>query len=128
MNCFPLVRSYCYHAKKDSTRNTTPQKRLCVDNYASNSLVPLVVKAHSKVQGVLSLVPTKIDKLHTMPNGSMVYSSVACISGYHHTVLYPEAQKKSAFVTPISNFKFEKVLFGLAQAPIHFQQLKNEVS
>ena len=39
-----------------------PQKWLCVDYHALNSLLPPVVKAHSKTQVVLFLVPLlKVD-------------------------------------------------------------------
>ena len=38
-----------------------------------------------------------------------------------------EVQKKSAFITPIGKFEFKMVSLGLAQEPVHFQQLINEV-
>ena len=50
-----------------------------------------------------------------MLNGSTVYSSLHCTSGYHHVALSPEAQKKSAFYMPIGKF------------PTHFQQIINKV-
>ena len=62
-----------------------------------------------------------------MLNEPTIYSSLDCISGYHHIVLSPKAQKKSAFVTLFGKFKFKKVPFGLAQTPAHFQQLINAV-
>ena len=41
-----------------------PKKRLCVDYRVINSLLPKVNKAHSKVKGVLTLVPLpKIDEI-----------------------------------------------------------------
>ena len=39
----------------------------------------------------------------------------------------PKAQKKSALVIPTAKFEFKTEPFGLAQTPIHFQQLTNEV-
>ena len=62
-----------------------------------------------------------------MINDSTVYLSLDLISGYHHIALSPKAQKNSAFVTPNGMFEFKKVPFGLAQAPIHFQQLINNL-
>ena len=44
------------------------------------------------------------DELYAMPNGSTIYSSLDCTSGYHHIALSTEAQKKPAFVTPLGNF------------------------
>ena len=85
-------------------------------------------KAHSKVQGVLSLAPLpKIDEFHAMLNGSTVYSSFDCTYGYCHITLSPKAPKKPAFVTPIGKFELKKVPFSLVQALTNFQQLINEV-
>ena len=42
-----LDKSYCYSTKEISTRRTT-SKCLYADYHALNSLLPLVVKAHSK--------------------------------------------------------------------------------
>ena len=99
-----------------------PQKLLCVINYHSlNSLFSAVVKAHSKVQGVLSMVPlAKIDGLYAMLNVSTVYSLLDCTSGYHPIVLSPGIQNKLAFVTLTGKFEFKQVHFSLAVAPVHF--------
>ena len=44
---------------KKSEPGEIPQKHLCVDCYALNSLLPPVLKAHSKAQGVLFSTFTK---------------------------------------------------------------------
>ena len=74
-----------------------------------------MVKANSKAQGVLSLIP--------LPKIAFTYHYPT--SGYHNT-LSPEAQNISAFVTPIGKFEFKKVPLGLSQMPMHFQQVINE--
>ena len=56
-----------------------------------------------------------------------IFLFVRLYSGYHHIAQLPHVQMKYAFVTPVGKLKIEEMLFGLAQAPIHFQQLKNEV-
>lgn len=113
---------------KRSQPGEPPQRRLCVDYRAINSLLPSVKKAHSKAQGVLTLVPLpKIDELYARLLGSKVYSTIDCTSGYHHIGLSKSAQKKSAFVTPFGKFEYRKTPFGLAQAPAYFQALVYDV-
>ena len=65
-----------------------PKKRLCVDYRVINSLLPKVNKAHSKVKGVLTLVPLpKIDEIYARLKGSKVYSGFNARGGYHHMEL-----------------------------------------
>ena len=105
-----------------------PKRRLCVDYYALNSLLPSVKKAHSKAKGVLTLVPLpKIDEIYTRLQGSSVYSTLDMRSGYHHLVLSKRSRPKSAFVTPLGKWEFKRCPFGLVQAPTYFQRLINEV-
>ena len=88
---------------------TKPQKYLCLDCHPLNSLLPLVLKAHSKAQGVVSLMPLpKIDKMNAILNGSIVYCSLDCTSGYHHITLSSKVLKISAFVTIIDRFELKK--------------------
>ena len=105
-----------------------PKKRLCVDYRALNSLIPPVTKAHSKAKGVLTLVPLpKIDEIYARLRGSTIYSALDMTSGYHHMELSEEAKPKSAFVTTIDKYEFNRCPFGLVQAPAYFQRLVNKV-
>ena len=105
-----------------------PKKRLCVDYRVINSLIPTVTKAHSKAKGVLTLVPLpKIDEIYARLRGSAIYSAMDMTSGYHHMELSAEAKPKSAFVTPLDKYEFNRCPFGLAQAPAYFQRLVNKV-
>ena len=100
----------------------------CVDYQILNNLLPLAVAVHLKVQGALSLVQLPmIEKLYTMVNGSTVYSSLNCTSGYQHVALLPEAQKKSASVPLIGKCKFKRILLSLAHATTHFGQIIDEL-
>jgi transposase InsO family protein len=113
---------------KRSAPGEPVQRRMCVDYRMLNSLLPTVLKAHSKAKGVLSLVPLpKIDELFSRLYGSLVYASLDLRSGYNHIGLTPEAQEKSAFVTAFGKWQFNRVPFGLAQAPAYFQMLINDV-
>ena len=61
-----------------------------------------------------------------MLNDSTV-CSLDCTAGYDHIFLSPKAQNRSAFVTPIGKFKFNKVPFGSVQSSAYIQQFINEV-
>ena len=67
-----------------------PKILLCVDYWAFDSMLPPVVKAHSKAEGFLSLVTLpKIDRLCAVLIGSTVNSPLDCTSGYDHLALSP---------------------------------------
>ena len=104
-----------------------PQKWLYANYCTLNSLLPPMVKAHSKAHGVLCGVLPKIDELYAMLNDPMASSSLDCTLEYCYIALLPETQKKWAFITLIGKFKFKKVPFGLAQNPTYLQQLINRV-
>ena len=105
-----------------------PKKRLCVDYRVINSLIPPVAKAYSKAKGVLTLVPLpKIDEIYARLRGSTIFSALDMTSGYHHMELSEEAKPKSAFVTPVDKYEFNRCPFGLTQAPAYFQRLVNKV-
>ena len=113
---------------KKTEPEQSPKKRLCVDYRALNSLIPPVTKAHSKAKGVFTLVPLpKIDEIYARLRGSTIYSALDMTSGYHHMELSEEAKPKSAFVTTIDKYEFNRCPFGLAQAPAYFQRLVNKV-
>ena len=113
---------------KKSEPGEPPKKRLCVDYRVINSLLPTVNKAHSKAKGVLTLVPLpKIDEVYAKLRGASVFSAIDATSGYHHMELSEEAKPKSAFITQLDKFEFNRCPFGLAQAPAYFQRLINKI-
>ena len=80
-------------------------------------------------KGCISLVPLpKIDELYAKLQGHKIFSTLDLRSGYYHIGLSDSAKPKTAFViSGMGKYEFNRVLFGLAQAPAHFQKLINEV-
>ena len=101
---------------------------MCVDYHRINKLQPEVTKAEGG-KGCISLIPLpKIDELYAMLKGYKVFSSLDLGSGYYHIGLKNSAKPKSAFVlSSLGKYQFNRVPFGLAQAPAYFQKLINNV-
>ena len=55
--------------------------------------------------------------------GAKIFTTLDLCSGYYNIVLDNEWKAKTAFVTPFGKYEFNAVPFGLAQAPVYFQQL-----
>ena len=113
---------------KRTVMGEPPKRRLHVDYWAVNSLLPPVKKAFSKAKGVLTLVPLpKIDEIYARLKGSKIYSIFDVRSGYYHMTLSEESRPKTPFVSSFRKWEFKRYPFGLAQAPAYFQRLVNEV-
>ena len=113
---------------KKSAPGEPHQRRMCVDFRRLNKQVP-EVKNMSGGKGCISLVPLpKIDELYAKLQGYKVFSTLDLRSGYCHIGLSDSAKPKTAFVVSgMGKFQFNRVPFGLAQAPAYFQRLINEV-
>ena len=113
---------------KKSAPGEPPRRRMCVDYRRINKLQSEVTKADGG-KGCISLIPLpKIDKLYTKLKGYKVFSSLDLRSGYYHFGLTESAKLKSAFIlSSLSKYQFNRVPFGLAQAPAYFQKLINDV-
>ena len=109
-------------------KKSAPRRRMCVDYRRINKLQPEVTKADGR-KGCISLIPLqKIDKLYAKLKGYKVFSSLDLRSGYYHIGLTDSAKPKSAFVlSSLGKYQFNRVPFGLAQAPAYFQKLINDV-
>ena len=101
---------------------------MCVDYQIINKLQPEVTKADSG-KGCISIIPLpKIDDIYAKLKGYKVFSSLDLRSGYYHIGLKDSAKPKSAFVlSSLGKYQFNRVPFGLAQAPAYFQKLINDV-
>ena len=113
---------------KKSAPGKPPRRRMCVDYRRINKLQPEVTKADGR-KGCISLIPLpKIDELYAKLKGYKVFSSLDLRSGYYHIGLKDSAKPKSAFVlSSLGKYQFNRVPFGLAQAPAYFQKLINDI-
>ena len=113
---------------KKSAPGEPPRRRMCIYYRRINKLQPEVTKADSG-KGCISLIPLpKIDELYAKLKVYKVFSSLDLRSGYCHIGLTESAKPKSAFVlSSLSKYQFNRVPFGLAQAPAYFQKLINDV-
>ena len=113
---------------KKSKPGEPPKRRMCVDFRRLNGKLPEVEKMTGG-KGCISLVPLrKIDELYTRLQGYKIFSTLDLRSGYYHIGLSESAKPKTAFViSGIDKYQFNRVPFGLAQAPAYFQTLINKV-
>ena len=113
---------------KKSAPGEPPRRRMCMDYRRINKLQPKVTKADGG-KGCISLIPLpKIDELYAKLKGYKVFSSLDLRSGYYHIGLTDSAKPKSAFVlSSLGKYQFNRVPFGLTQAPAYFQKLINDV-
>ena len=106
---------------KKSAPGEPPRRRMCVDYRRINKLQPKVNKADGG-KGCISLIPLpKIDKLYAKLKGYKLFSSLDLRSRYYHIGLSDSVKPKSAFVlSSLGKYQFNRVPFGLAQAPAYF--------
>ena len=108
---------------KKSAPGEAPRWRVCVDLRKINELQPKTqrVDKQTNTQGNLSLIPLpKIDEMYTNLFGAKIFSTLDLRSGYYHIALDDESKAKTAFITPFGKYKFNAVLFSLAQTPAYF--------
>ena len=116
------------HCPQEKCTRRNPRRRMYIDYRRINTLQAVVAKADSG-KGCISLIPLpKIDELYAKLKGYKVFSSLDLRSGYYHIGLTESAKLISAFVlSSLSKYQFNRVPFGLAQAPAYFQKLINDV-
>ena len=113
---------------KKSAPGEPPKRRMCVDFRRLNGKL-LEVEKMTGGKGCISLVPLpKIDELYARLQGYKIFSTLDLRSRYYHIGLSKSAKSKKAFViSGVSKYQFNRVPFGLAQAPAYSQMLINKV-
>lgn len=106
----PFGAPVLFVQKKDGTL------RMCIDYRALNAIT---VKDRYPLPNIQDL----IDKLH----GKTVFSSLDLQSGYHQIKITPDDVPKTAFLTPMGQFQFKVLCFGLTNAPATFQRVMNNI-
>ena len=69
----------------------------------------------------------KVEDIFSQPNGAKYFSTLDLRAGYHHIRLTTDSIPKTAFTSPFGKYEYVKVPYGLAQAPVYFQELMTGV-
>ena len=69
----------------------------------------------------------KVEDIFSKLNGAKYLSTLDLRAGYHQIPLDKSSITKTAFNSPFGKYEYMKVPFGLAQAPVYFQELLTRV-
>ena len=64
----------------------------------------------------------KVDNTLAQLTGATVFSKIDANSGFWQIPLDPTSRELTTFITPFGRFHFNRLLFGIASAPEHFQR------
>ena len=69
----------------------------------------------------------KVEDIFSKLNGATYFTTLDLCAGYHHIPLDKSSIPKTAFNSPFRKYEYVKVLFGLAQVPVYFQELMTDI-
>ena len=102
--------------------------RMCMDFRKINELWQKMKKVGKQIHKVICLTPFAKNwwNLHKF-GGAKIFTTLDLRSGYYHISLDKKSKAKTVFLTPFGKYEFNSAPFGLAQAPVYFQQLISKV-
>ena len=104
------------------------KRRMCVDFQKINMLQPERITIDKKIKATYHYNHyQKIDEMYAKLKGAKYSTTLDLYSSYSHITLASDARAKTAFVTLFGKYEFNKVPFGLAQAPAYFHELIQKV-
>ncbi|XP_018368249.1 PREDICTED: uncharacterized protein K02A2.6-like [Trachymyrmex cornetzi] len=98
------------------TKKKNGDTRMCVDYCALNKVL-------ARDNCPLPLIEDQFDALR----GKRYYSTLDLKDGFYHIAMAPESIKYTAFITPMGQFEFVRMPFGIKFGPQLFQRFINEV-
>lgn len=97
-------------------RKTDGSLRLCVDYR----------KLNSKTRRDAFPLPRIDESLDALSRAKM-FSSIDLASGYHQVAVHEKDRHKTAFITPFGLYEYQRMPFGLCNAPATFQRLMQAI-
>jgi transposase InsO family protein len=90
--------------------------RVCIDCTALNKHIT-----------PLPYTMPRIEDIAVMTKGKRYFSTLDLISGFHQIQVHPSSRHFLAFHTPFGSYRYARMPFGVSVAPLHFQQLLEQI-